>query len=466
MACGGLLLLLIYGRPGGAESALMPWRGVPGEGFAELILDASHPDRQIRELLAKSGVKTTIGESSQWVLLNGFRELEQVPLDGYWDRVEAFDPRNDGYAERLQSFFVFKGERRIFIGLKGSPPDLAGRVKASLGNIRYSLSVPSPRRSRLLPAILCILASALTLLFSGEILFALFFLPLWVPLAGLGSPGFALAAILAGLSRVLREPALEYFVARRYGTIRGRALPAAGVWILAGLFFAAAVLLAVFGRLPPLTVSAALVLFPLVLCFSFWTESCRGAQEGHIRFKPVQITPLARQPISGSLVMFPFALAALALPLLSGLFSGVAAGKSSQDASRVRTSWKSPLELNAGHYRAHAAFQQAFPYTPFDAGGAPYLRYSLAGDGLIDGSDPGEPVFAKSATIPPFPLDSLIDFLGNYVYTDDVPVLFYGGELVCPFIVLGLCVPLIFRDRRGRRMRGQLSLYMDKKIAA
>jgi hypothetical protein len=466
LACGGLLFFLIHGQQGGAKPALMPRGGVPGGGFAELTLDASYPDRQIRELLSRGGVKTTVGESSQWVFLNDFGKLEQIPLDSYWDRVESFDPRNDGYAERLQSFFVFNGERRIFIGLRGEAPDLEGRVKASLGDVRYALSIPSPRRSLVLPVLLFIAAAALVLLFAGKTLTTLAFLPLWAPLAGLGSAGFALAAILAGLSRILREPALEYFIARRYGTARKRLPPPAGVWVLAGLFFAAAALLAVFGSFPPLTVPAALVLFPVVLCFSLWTESYRGVKEGHIRFKPVQITPLARPSLSCSPVMLPFALAALALPLLSALFPLSLRDRSPGDASRARSGWKSPLELNAGHYREHAAFQQAFPYTALDAGGAPYLRYVLDGDGLIDGNVSGGPAFEEPEAVPPFPLDSLIDFLANYAYTDSDPVLFYGGEFICPLVVLGLCVPLMFRDRRGRRIRGQLSIYIDKRIAA
>jgi hypothetical protein len=471
LACGGLLFFLSFGYPGRSNPAPMPRRDVSGKGgpekgFAELILDASYPDRQIQELLTRGGVKTTVGESSQWVFLNDFGELEQVPLDRYWDRVESFDPRNDGYAERLQSFFVFNGERRIFIDLRGAPPDLEGRVKTSLGDIRYTLSIPAPRRSPVLPALLFIAAAAFALLFGGEILTTLAFLPLWAPLAGLGSSGFALAAVLAGLSRILREPALEYFIARRYGTICKRLPPPAGIRVLAGLFFAAAVLLAVFGSFPPLTVPAALVLFPAVLCFSLWTESYRGVKEGHIRFKPVQITPLVRRPLSCSPVMLPFALAALALPLLSALFPGATPDRSPGNASRARSGWKSPLELNAGHYREHAAFQQAFPYTSLDAGGAPYLRYVLAGDGLIDGDVSGEPVFGEPEAIPPFPLDSLIDFLANYAYTNIDPVLSYGGEFICPFVVLGLCIPLIFRDRQGRKIRGQLSIYIDKRIAA
>jgi hypothetical protein len=426
----------------------------------ELTLDASFPDRHIRELLAREGIATTIGESSQWVFLDDFGRLEQVPLDAYWDRVEPFDPRNDGYAERLQSFFVFKGERRIFIGLQGAPPGLEARIKAALGDRRYSLSVPAPRRSWLAPALLFLAAAALSALLSREIFVALFFLPLWAPLAGLGAAGFSLTAVLAGLSRILREPAREYFVARRYGTAAGTAMPPAEVWVLSGLLLAAAALLGIVGRLPLLTVPAALVLAPLVLCFALWTESCRGG--GHIRFTPVPITPLARRPGACSPVMVPFALAALALPALSGVFPG--AGGSAISPSRALTGWKSPLELNGEHYREHAAFQQAFSYTSLGAGEASYRRYSLAGDGLIDGNDSGETAFREPEEIPPFPLAPLMDFLANYAYTGSSPVSPQGGA--CPLIVLGLCVPLIVLDRRRRRIRGKFSLYMNKRIAA
>jgi hypothetical protein len=458
--CGALLFLLSYGPPGRPKPALRAPERFPEEGFATLTLDASYPDRQIRELLARKGIAATIGESSQWVFLDDFGKLEQVPLDTYWDRVEPFDPRNDGYAERLQSFFVFNGERRIFIGLPDAPLDLEGRVKAALGDMRYSLSAPAPRRSYLMPAILFIAAAALTLLLSRDVPVTLFFLPLWAPLAGLGSAGFALMAVLAGLSRILREPAREYFVSRRYGTAGGKAPPPAGLWVLSGLFLAAAALLAVFGRFPPLTVPAALILFPLVLWFSLWNESCRGLKEGHIRFRPVQITSLARLPGAYSPVMFPFALAALAM--LLPMVSPGAAGK----PGAPWTGWKSPLEVDAGHYREHAAFQRAFSYTSLGAGESLYLRYSLGGDGLIDGGGSGEAAFVEPEAIPPFPLASLMDFLANYTYTDSSPVLPHRGERICPLVVLGLCVPLIIRDRRRRRIWGKLSMYMDKRIAA
>jgi hypothetical protein len=462
LLCGGLLFLLGYGLPGRHKQAPLPRGGALGEGFVALTLDASYPDREIRELLAREGFKTTIGESSQWVFLDDFGSIEQVPLDGYWERVEPFDPRNDGYAEQLQSFFVSRGERRIFIGLKGAPLDLEGRVKAALGDIRYSLSAPAPRRSLPAPAVLFSAAAALTLAFSREVPVALFFLPLWAPLAGFGGAGFALMAILAGLFRALLEPARERFVSRRYGTAGGGAPLSPEVWVLSGLFLAAAGLLAVFGGLPPLIVPAASAFFFPVLYFSLWTESCRGIKEGHIRFKPVQITPLARRPGAYAPVMVPFALAALALQALPLVFP--AAGGSPADLSW--SGWKSSPELNAERYREHAAFQQAFSYTSLGGGESFYGSYSLAGDGLIGGNGSGEAVLAEPAAIPSFPLDPLIDFLAHYDYTDTGPALPRGGDFIGPLIPLAVLIPLILRDKRKRRILGKLSMYMDKRIAA
>jgi hypothetical protein len=463
LLCGGLVFLLSYGLPGRQKPALKPSGGAPGEGFAALILDAAYPDRQICELLAYGGVKTAIGESSQWVFLDDFGRLERVPLDRYWERIEPFDPRNDGYAERLQSFFVFGGERRIFIGLKGAPLDLEGRIEAALGDIRYSLAAPAPRRSLLAPAILFIAAATLTLLLAREIPLALFFLPFWAALAGLGAPGFALMAVLAGLFRVLLDPAREYFVSPRHGrAARGRAPRSAGLWACSGLFLAAAVLLGIFGGLPLPAVPAALVSVPLILCFSLRTELCRSVKAGHIRFKPVQITSLARRPGACAPVMAPFALAALALQLLPLLFPAPGGGLA--NPGRAWAGWKSPLELSAEDYRKHTAFQQAFSYASLGGGDAPYLRYSLAGDGLIEGGGSGEPVFAEPTEIPPFPLASLMDFLDHYAYTDTSPVSPRGGDLICPLILLGLWVPLFLRDRRRRR--GILSMYVDKRVAA
>jgi hypothetical protein len=459
LAAGALLFFL--GTGGRVSGTRAPY------GYAVLTLDDSWPDRSIRELLAGQRLGNTIGESSQWVFLDDFGSLEKVPLDTYADRVESFDLRNDGYAERLRSFFVFQGQRRLFIPLNGAG-DITGRVSAALGDIPFSLSVLTPHegtRSVVLPAILFVLAAALTLYCSGEVLLTALFLPLWAVPAGWGVPGFAVIAVLAGLSRFLREPLRDYFIARRYGK-SFRQPP--GALPLGILFFLALGGITILGALPPFTVILGSLFFLALLAFSLRAELLCGAPRGHIRFRPVPIADIAGgpagRPSSYALIMAPFTLAALALLLVSGAAGPIPV------SSFDRTGWKSPpapdAKAFAEAYSAHAAFQRDFSRAPLGSSpletAPPYLSYVLAEDGLLDGpvEDSGEPVEIE---IPPFPLEGLIDFLTNYTYTD--PGFGSSGlrELMCLLVVLGPGVPLIFRDRR-RPLK--LAMYMDKRIAA
>jgi hypothetical protein len=400
------------------------------------------------------------------VFLDDFGELEKVPLDSYRDRVESFDLRNDGYAERLFSFFVFQGSRRLFIPLKGAG-DLEGRLNAALTGIPFSLSVLTPPmgpRSVILPAILFPLAAAFTIFLSGEVLLSALFLPLWAVLAGLGVPGFALMAVLAGLSRLLREPVRDYFI----GTLSWR--PLWGVQIPGVLFLLAIGGIMILGALPPLTVILGLLFFLIILALAIRAESSREARRGHIRFRSVPISGITMGPSSYARIMAPFTLAALVLLVVPAVFPGFFSGGSARAAASSRdwTGWKSPLTLNAAVYSEHVEFQRAFSLKPLGAPSSQpqaYLRYSLAEDGLIDGAgelaNSGELV--NSFEIPPFPLEGLIDYLTNYTYTDPGYGSSFGGELRCLLIVPGLALSLIFRERR-RPLR--LAMYMDKRIAA
>jgi hypothetical protein len=467
----GVLLFFLSG--GIALFGGQPARESAGlrDGYAVLTLDASYPDRAIQELLTQGRIVNAIGESSQWVFLDDFGGLEKVPLDSYRDRVEPFDLRDDGYAERLRSFFVFQDERRLFIPLRGNFGDLEGRIRAALGDIPFSLAVLTPPRSVILPAVLFVAAAVFTLLLSGEVLFTALFLPLWAVFSALGVPGFALMAVLAGLSRFLREPVREYFVSRRYkkplNSPRGfaaRTLP--GTWGVSALFCAALGAIIFFGALPRLTVIPGLLFFLVILCLSRRTESYRGDRQGHVRFLPVPISHAALGPSGHFRIMVPFTLAALLLLFLPVLFSG----SSVPGSAREWTGWKGPGDLNEELYRNHVRFQQKFSFIPLGSDPYPedpfqsYLRYSLAEDGLIDG--PGTVLPEDSGEIPPFPLEGLMDFINNYTYSDPGFTASHSGGLICLVISLGLYIPLILRDWRRRKLKGKFSIYIDKQIAA
>jgi hypothetical protein len=470
LVAGVLLFFLSGGIAGFGRQPVRKGAGLR-DGYVVLTLDASYPDRFIRELLTQERIVNTIGESSQWVFLDDFRGLEKVPLDSYRDRVEPFDLRNDGYAERLRSFFVFQERRRLFIPLRGNFGDLEGRIRTALGDIPFSLTVLTPPESIVLPAILFVVAAVFTLLLSGEALVIAFFLPLWGVLSALGVPGFALIAVLAGLSRLLREPIREYFVSQRYkkplnsprsfATIDAQAFP--GTWGLSALFLAALGIITFFGALPWLTVIMGLFFFLVILCFSRRTESYWGDRQGHIRFLPVPISDMALRPSRHYRIMVPFILAALLLLFLPALFSG----NSTPRSPREWTGWKGSGDLNAEMYWDHVRFQQNFSFISLGPDRYPedpsqsYLRYSLAEDGLIDSAVPGEFFPENTGEIPPFPLEGLIDFINNYTYIDPGFSAPRSGGVICLLISLGLCIPLILQDWRGRRMKGKFSVYIE-----
>jgi hypothetical protein len=93
------------------------------EGCAVLRVDAALPDREIGERLAASINNYIsidfVSESTQWVFLNDFDTILCISLDEYQERLAASalqpDPRDDGYAARLHSFFVRNGQRLFFI---------------------------------------------------------------------------------------------------------------------------------------------------------------------------------------------------------------------------------------------------------------------------------------------------------------------------------------------------------------
>jgi hypothetical protein len=431
----------------GAGTVLAARAGLPrygGGGYALLRADASYPDRALGDLLQRGAV-TYISESTQRVFLDTFGALEQIPLDEYRDRVEAFDPRNDGYADKLSSFFVNRGKRSFYIPLAGqgfkTPRGLEKRVAAALGDIPYSLDFLNPPRSPFRE---------------------------WIRNAPLG---FALSAVLAGLFRVLRDPLGECAARRRYGRKPGGAdlfrlfRPQ---WLLGAVLLAVYGIICVSGgiALPGL---GGLAVFAGILRFALAAES--GRREGHIRFLPAPIRgfSLKRAPFPG--VMIPFALASLAFLLVPPLFSGPAAVagavETASTAAAVPETAVSETGGGAGggvnrmsvlraDYEAHLAFQASFSITPLGREGA-YPEYTLGEDGLLT----GVPDTGPGPGIPdqPFPLADLAGFL-EY---GEPP---QGGRWIPVCLVWGLCVPPLFQAGQRYRRKKKILIYNDKRIAA
>jgi hypothetical protein len=333
---------------------LLPASGPGGfDGYAALALAESAPDREIAGILEAALGRPVASESSQWVFLNSFEGLEQVSLEDYEGRLEAFDPRRDGYAKKLKDFFVRDGRRWFFIPLDrklfGSPfvlnpaqqlekrigPALAGVLNPGGGDLpsgSFSLLMKPPARPLGFRILLFALAWAAALVFPpgarrpegparrgrGRRLFfrslfagipperrrLLLLAPLMFPLSLWGAPGFAFIALSLFLGAVLAEPLKECWI-RLLGRKSGRRT---GFYRFRFLYGLPLVLFLAFipwiGGMPPVLVFLNFLGFSLFFFFSLGLEirrkfafsPVRGPSlYGPCRFVPLPILPFRLQ---------------------------------------------------------------------------------------------------------------------------------------------------------------------------
>ncbi|MDR2071183.1 MAG: hypothetical protein LBP81_07205 [Treponema sp.] len=469
-------------------------------GYGALSVDQAYSDRMIGQALHSAGIETYFSESTQWVYLDDFGELVKVPLDEYSLRLEPFDPRNDGYAEKLRSFFVRNGTRRFFIPLNpeqdNSPAGFADRLSAALGDTPYTLKIldqkQTPSRYWLLFAVFG--TAVLFSLVLSETPFPLAFLiPLCVPLVFLGSPGMVLTGTLFAFSSSLIPPLRKFFAYRRGWASLFRRPPGSPVWefpvfscLLPLLFAVVYGVLLCIGNIPAL---AALAPFLSCCCVTgtvLWAQSNR---EEHPRFHAVPI----KEPAVGVLPFFryfkrhcplvilpwvPAAVLALVLPLLL-------TEPAADSAKSVTEILQEDIpELYAEDYEAHLTFQRSFSlrlledlikfenqaeHLPY----SDYYRYSIGDDGFVmevewedEAGQTGFDAlpFGNTEEFPPFPLADLMGFLTSY--TPAVNPAHTPGDLVSIVFILTLTLPLLIRGGRKERKGGGSLAFNDKRIAA
>jgi hypothetical protein len=463
--------------------------GPYGGGYGVLYLDQSCSDRAVGGALSSAGIETFFSESSQWAYLDDFGELVKVPLDEYPERLEPFDPRNDGYAERLRSFFVRDGMRRFFIPFSPGKGDsakaalsLADRLSVALGDTPYTLEFPVYNQpfSRYMILIAFFGVAALFSLFLSEAPFALVFLiPLCIPLVFLGSIGLVLTGTLFAFSGSLIPPLREFFVCRRRGSCLRKPLGVPDFSRLMPLLFAVVYgMVFCTGNIP---VPAALSVFLSCCCVIVTALRTESNQNGHIRFHPVSI----KKPALGIPAFFryfkrncprtilpwiPAAVLALVVPLV--LPGSVVPG------GELMT--RDIPVLHAGDYEAHLAFQRSFSlrsledtvgyktypgYLPY----SDYYRYSIGNDGLVmEAGLETEGELAQTGAVreefSPFPLADLMGFLEGY--TPAANTAHTLGDLISIVLILIPALPSLVRGGRRERKGGNSLVLNDKRIAA
>ncbi|MDR0457010.1 MAG: hypothetical protein LBH20_10055 [Treponema sp.] len=450
-----------------ALGTLIPTAEVGG-AYAALVCSEAVPDREIRGRLENQGFTGLVSESGQWVLLDCFGSIEQIPLDEYHSRILPFDPRNDGYADKLRSLFVQDDKRFIYIPHKAG---IEKKLASLLGDIPYSFeyATRAGQKRPLFVFFTLFFLAALALITVRPLRWALRphavslipCLPALAPLAIGGAAGFALASLLAGCAVLVAGPCLERFIMPQR-----RGLPPVLCWLLPFFLLICYVILAFFSGtlhtsgLPSFFTLLVLLFFGGILAFSLWSNSVSGARvlDGlfikrryfeHQRFFPVLILKPRSFSFAFSWAMLPFAAASLVLACAGIIFSLV--------SPAVFPGFPSASAVTEADYRAHYRFQSIFSQMSLHRTGAAdgMGLYELAPDGLpgqiFGGGLSAENRHEKDAPpddIPPFPLGSLMGHLNSFSR---------GGtavpELLSVLLPLFFILPILFQGRNaGRRV--------------
>ncbi|MDR2485121.1 MAG: hypothetical protein LBD55_06980 [Treponema sp.] len=507
------LISVLFSLGFGGFMTALALKGIPAKNhasYAVLAVDASYPDRRIGNMLPPDLAGGYISESTQWVFLDDFGTLKRIPLDEYPDRLEEFDPRNDGYGKKLRSFFVRDGKRLFFIPLAGG--SIENRIKrpgfdkpdwgtipvsdnwinkkqverfeaslaASLGSIPFSIEFIGYEQPLLCYFLLFILASLGALILSDIPWFTATQLPVLGALVFAGPAGLALGAALIGLSGVLMAlirqlcacrwdgQGMKYpFVAPVLGSLLCMIL--LGLWV--GMFWD---MPGVFGytgegmlgladqnTLEELGIPALLCVSCLLL-LALWTESNRGRSQVYL------LTSANRRAGNGTVIPFALvSLMALYIPSIMGIQAYHAPGPAADPR----------YFIDPADYKRHLAFQRSFSFIPLGLSRSDedsrlgYARYRLGEDGLIAGSGEYASMYPldENREIPPFPLEDLIAFLRDFKYTGPkntghIPAIPMMG-LVPVLVVLGVYSMALFQvTQQGKHKH--LLVYHDKRIAA
>jgi len=459
-----------------------------GESCVILIVDETEDDSTIQNKLSLGGMGDFVSESTQFVPIDDFGALKFISLDSFQSQIESFDPRDDGYAAKLRSFFVHGGKRfffRITENSTGSLPQISNfkkKLDAILEGIPFTFSVLGQKEPVYLHYLLLAACCAFALFFSSNRRLFVFQLPVLLATGHAGFFSIILAAILTGIWELLREPLLELFASRRYNR---RPLAYAGLGfkgmverlkpfrtnlLLALLFFASLPALSFAGFINPLLLMAVCASFAFLYFLSFRVEEERMQRNRHIQFMPVLLLPHKAKTFSFFPLLLPFALLAVpALFLPRGL-----SGTSPVDAVFL---------ISSEDYNRHIDYQKSFSYRPLNPGRndliqnalikQDYLRYYLGEDGLIAGNDAYS--FSEGNEVSPFPLEKLMDFLVKYDRNvtgesavidkqPDKPAETTFKEWISVALIFIICLFDIFRPRIVPKKK--MPIIGDKRIAA
>jgi hypothetical protein len=393
-------------------------------GYAVLITDSSVDDRIIVSLLTEqSGFENSftgkpVSESSQWVMLDNFASLETVPLDKYFSRVNYFDPRNDGYAEKLKAVFVKDDKRFVYIPLSAgnwNPTILNQQFASVLADIPFSVDYYGIGRPLFFFFIMYALSSVCLFVIccvkkKSHYRFNIISLvPVFFSLAFFGAAGIGCAALIFAFFILLKEPIAELAaLTSSYSKDKSQLIarikkeivsPYKYYLFLLPVFAAAFAIMIVFSQLKLLYLIAVFAAAVFVYFFSFKILLFSGGKRK--RFIPVMIIKRRLPEFVFSFYMLPFVIAAFFTLFLSPYQAGSYVSDNKFD-----------VFVDRQDYYAHLTYQSSFSTRQFGSSSLSFPSFFFEADGLPSMKASTVRQTINKYDFPPFPyqLERLMDF--------------------------------------------------------
>ncbi|MCL2764235.1 MAG: hypothetical protein FWD40_03005 [Treponema sp.] len=409
-------------------------------GYAVLTLDSSIEGRPVRSILETGLIfgGEPICESSQWVMLDVFDSLEKIPLDEYSKRIFPFDPRNDGYADKLRNIFVRDEKRFIYI------PIIAGNWNSNLlnrmfsdllGDISFSVDYYGIGRPLSLFFIVYAAASAILLLLCyikrkahRSIVNIIPMIPVLSSLGFFGAAGIGCAALLFGLFILIKEPLADLvnssakgFGQRINQIIKDIILPYRYYWLFLPFFIIAFAVLVIFSQLKLLFLIAVSAASFAVFFFSLKIVIFSGVE--HKRFNPVTIVKRRFPEFVFSWYILPFVAGVFLTLYFTPYMSGTYDSKNKFDAL-----------ISEQDYYAHLAYQASFSTRQMSDSAeqnnhAVFPDFFFDSDGLPSMSIASANQNFKTGDYPAFPLKYLMEFFNTVNNEEKTDVNWNAGSI-------------------------------------
>ncbi|MDR0312878.1 MAG: hypothetical protein LBI14_04715 [Treponema sp.] len=410
------------------------------------------PDRDIGEMLKAAGFTSFYSESETLVFYDDFGRPKTFFLDQIQGKFESFDPRNDGYAESLRSFYVHDESRYFFIHEESARPrqieKLFGEVFAS---VPHTLDFLFSGRNIFIWFVFQSIALIVALIISRDKIHFIPIIPIILSFAWGALSGLIMSCVFIGLWELLYEPFGEIFSYRPFGGLRHRLKPYRASFFWAFLYTGLYGFLISMVRIPSIPAWTGFFCFILVEILAF--AEAKKLKQKRKFFVPIKILPFVQKKRVFCASMAAFAFAVLLSAVLSPVFSGFFF-RPNTNGDEYTANLPSALE-----YQKHMVYQSSFSFLPLSAEAREYNSYYLGEDGLIAGS--ANTGVINGWEIPPFPLEKLTEFLIDYKGRPESMAPPGLKDWISMAIIILACIPLGQRTgkRSGKIMKNSIARY-------